>query len=155
MVKNHRVSPSPSLRPYGPVFLRPYSSVSACKPAPRQSFCRELPAPVSCREPLVCEALAASGIDERVEPRQRVIFHVPFVQPKRELIDIAEQVFLARVMINAMQSALQDRPNALDAGAHHNCFWMRVSSKNFFTRNPNPTVSAAFTIEQHEHPQPL
>lgn len=83
--------------------------------APRQSFCRELPAPVSCREPLIGESLAASSIDKRIEPRQRVVLDIPFVESKRELIDIPEKMLFAGVVVNAMQPAFEHGPDALNA----------------------------------------
>lgn len=41
-----------------------------------------------------------------------MVLHVPLIQPKRELIDVTVQMLLARVMVNTMQAAFQNRPHA-------------------------------------------
>ena len=42
-------------------------------------------------------------------------FYVPIIQSKSELVHIAAKVLFAGVVVNAMQSALHDRPNTLDS----------------------------------------
>lgn len=70
---------------------------------------------LSCGQSFVGNARAYRSIDERVEPFQRVPFDVASVEPKDKLIDIPFQVFLARLVIDALESALEDCPHALNA----------------------------------------
>ena len=44
-----------------------------------------------------------------------MLLHRRIVQAERELVDVPLQVLLARVMVNTMQTALHNRPYALDA----------------------------------------
>jgi hypothetical protein len=114
LLKSHRVSPSPSLPLSGDVSSLLSTSVLAGKPAPHPPFCRVPPESPSCREPLVCEPFSSRSGDERIKARQRVVRDVAFVQPERELIDVSKEMLGTRVMVDAMQPALQDSPNALD-----------------------------------------
>lgn len=45
--------------------------------------------------------------------------HVTFVEAKGELINVTVQVLVAGVMIDTMQPALHDGPNAFDAVGRH------------------------------------
>lgn len=64
-----------------------------------------------------------AGDDETVQPFQRGDFDVAVVEPECELVNVAVKVFRTRVVIDAMQPALHDSPNALyavrgDVSAH-------------------------------------
>ena len=41
-------------------------------------------------------------------------FNISFIQPERELVHVPRQMLLARVVVGAVQAALQHSPNALD-----------------------------------------
>lgn len=64
---------------------------------------------------LVGDALARNARHEAVQPLHGVAVDVAFVQPERELIDVATKVLLARMVIDADQAALEDGEHALDA----------------------------------------
>src|SRR5579872_5022581 len=68
----------------------------------------------SSDEPLVGEPLSGTGHHEAVQALHRVSRDVPLVEAKRKFIDVAEQVLFAGVMVDAMQPALQDGPDALN-----------------------------------------
>lgn len=58
-------------------------------------------------------------VNETGEPVQSVPCYVSVIQSEGELVDVAAQMLLAGMVVNAMQTALQDRPNAFNAvGAH-------------------------------------
>src|SRR5574341_1443633 len=67
---------------------------------------------LSCRQAVVGYANADDSINERVQPLQRVPLDVAIVQAKDKLIDVPLQVFLARLVIDALESSLKDRPHA-------------------------------------------
>src|SRR5258708_453694 len=69
---------------------------------------------LSCDEPRVSEPLPCDRINERVQPFERVASNVAVVQAERELIHIAAKMFLADLVVDAVQSALEDRPHALN-----------------------------------------
>jgi hypothetical protein len=70
--------------------------------------------PASSAEPLVRESLARYRVHEAIEPRRCVASDVSLIQPEGELIDVAAQVLLAGVVVDAMQAALENRPDALN-----------------------------------------
>ena len=112
-LKSQGVNPWPSARSLSRVSAPPWTSVLADSAALRPRFCR-VPLAVSCGEPLVSEPLAWWH-PRTIKSLRGVVRNVPFVQPKRELIDVAVKMFFAGVMIDAVQPALQDGPDALDA----------------------------------------
>lgn len=69
----------------------------------------------SLDKPLVSEPLPNGSIYETIKPRQGVVFNVAFVKAEGELINIAAKVLWACMVINAMQPALENSENALDA----------------------------------------
>src|ERR1700679_611042 len=72
--------------------------------------------PGSSRDHLfVRDALAYYSVDERIKPLKRVPLNVALVQSESEFVNVAVKVLRARVVVDAIQSALQDSPNALDA----------------------------------------
>lgn len=83
----------------------------------RQS-CRGLAAP-SRDQLLVSDAASYRRIYKTIEPVQGVRLNVAVVQAERKFINITAQMLVARMVIDAMQTALQHGPNAFDAvGAH-------------------------------------
>jgi hypothetical protein len=69
----------------------------------------------SCREPLIREPLSRNSVHERVEALERMPSDVPLIQAERKLVNVASKMLLADLVIDAMQSALEDRPDALNA----------------------------------------
>jgi hypothetical protein len=54
---------------------------------------------------LVGEPLSGCSVNEAVEPRERVVLHIAFVQAKGELVNIAVQMLWAGMVIGTMQTA--------------------------------------------------
>lgn len=73
----------------------------------------------SCDQFLVSEPLADRGGEHAVEPVQRVVLHVAVAKPESELPDVAVQVLRRSVVIDPVQSALEQREHALDAVRGH------------------------------------
>src|SRR4051812_14004874 len=69
----------------------------------------------SCDQLLVGDAALGRGGNQAIQPLEGVALHVPLVEPEGELVDVAAKVFVAGVVIDAVQPALQDSPNGLDA----------------------------------------
>src|SRR5579862_141025 len=68
---------------------------------------------------LVSEPLPCNARHEAVQPLQGMPLHVALIQPERELVNVAMQVLVAGVVIDAMQATLQDSPNALNTVGRH------------------------------------
>src|SRR5579864_4726941 len=68
---------------------------------------------------LVGEPLPRNACHEAVQPLKGVPLHVALIEPERELVYIAMQVLVAGVVIDAVQPALQNGPDALDAVRRH------------------------------------
>lgn len=74
---------------------------------------------LSLNKPFVGQPLAGRAINKAVEPRQRVVLDVAFVQSKRKFIDVAPKVLRAGTVINANQAALESSENTLcSIGCH-------------------------------------
>lgn len=69
----------------------------------------------SCDQLLVGHGQSDSCFDETVQAGKRVILHVAIIQPKGELVNIAANMLLAGMMIDAMQTALKNRPDAFNS----------------------------------------
>ena len=69
----------------------------------------------SCRKPFVSEPLPRNRVHEGIKTIERVASDVPLIQPERELVNVASEMLLADLVIDAVQSALEDCPHALDA----------------------------------------
>lgn len=83
---------------------------------------RPVPAAVyypSSDQILVSEPLPCNAVHEAVQPLQGVPLYVALVEPKRELVNVAVQVLITGVVIDAVQSALQNGPNALNPVRRH------------------------------------
>jgi hypothetical protein len=63
---------------------------------------------------LVSQPLAGHSIHEAVEARQGMVFDVTFVQSEGKFINVAAKMFLAGMMIDAINATLHDRENALN-----------------------------------------
>lgn len=59
--------------------------------------------------------MARDRADQAVEPRKRMRLYVALVQSEGELVDVAVEMLIARVVIDAVQAALHHRPYALNA----------------------------------------
>ena len=68
----------------------------------------------SCGHLLVGDALARYGVNQAVQPFKSVALDVSFVQPERELLNVAVKVLRAGRMVHADDSAFQDRPDCLN-----------------------------------------
>ena len=69
----------------------------------------------SCDQRLVCQALTGNAVDEAVQPVESVAHHVAVIQPEGKFIDVAAKVLGAGVVIDADQTALENREHGLDA----------------------------------------
>lgn len=63
----------------------------------------------------VGDAFPCDGINKRVQPEQGVTFHATSIQSEGELVNVSLSVFLADVMKDAVNTALENRPNRLDS----------------------------------------
>src|SRR5579859_5048657 len=112
------MSPSLTFSPLASLAVPGASRLSslawACKSKPRQRVC-PVRVGFSCGKLLVREPLSADRSDETVQPLERVILDVAFVQPPRELVRIASCVLGADVVIDAIHAAFQDCPHAFNA----------------------------------------
>lgn len=63
---------------------------------------------------LVSEPPPRDAIDEDIQAIEGVALHVAFIEAKRELVNVTVQVLVACVVVDAVQAALQDGPNALN-----------------------------------------
>lgn len=68
----------------------------------------------SCDQILIGDATASGCENKAIEPLQSVIFHIAKIKAKRELVNVTVQMLLTRVMVNAIQTAFQNRPNTLN-----------------------------------------
>jgi hypothetical protein len=59
---------------------------------------------------LVGQSLARNSRYEAIQPLQRVPLHIALVEVERELVYVAMQVLVDGIVIEAMQTALQDSP---------------------------------------------
>src|SRR5208282_3905356 len=106
---------------------------------------------VSCCQFLVGEMLSNYRNYERVQPLQGVTAHVADVKAERELIDIAMQVLLGNLMVNAVHSAFEHSPYAFDAVRAHAV--LRVDSSRVIDglmakeQTVKPDVSSRFIRE--------
>src|SRR5208282_4154153 len=69
---------------------------------------------VSCRQPRIGQALPADRFDHAVEALKAVPFDVAFVQSEREFVDISGEMFRTDLVIDAIDAAFQDRPDAFN-----------------------------------------
>ena len=69
----------------------------------------------SCRQLPIGQPLADDGNDERIQPLKGVAAHVRRIQPESELIDVLAKVLLADLVVDPVNSAFQERPDALHA----------------------------------------
>src|SRR5690606_3819481 len=64
---------------------------------------------------LVGEPLALRAVHEAFQPLHRVTLHVTVIEPEGELVNVSAQVFLAGMVIDTDQAALENREHALNA----------------------------------------
>src|SRR3990167_8571315 len=70
---------------------------------------------VSCDQFLVGDAALGGCGDQVIQALEGVALHVALVQAESELAHVPAKVLFAGVVIDAMQAALEDRPQAFDA----------------------------------------
>src|ERR1700730_8941369 len=95
------------------------TSALAYRPAP---YRRLHPAPLtpsvtgalSFYQRLICQTLSGNASHEAIEPSERVVLNIAFVQAEGKFINIAAKMLLARMMIDADKPALENRENAFD-----------------------------------------
>jgi hypothetical protein len=68
---------------------------------------------------IAASAITGDTVHETIEPRQGVVFDVAFVQAERKFVNVAVEMLLAGVMIDAINAALHDCKNALDPVRGH------------------------------------
>jgi len=49
----------------------------------------------SLGEPFVGEALAGDAVNEAIEPRQRMVFDIAFIEPEGKFVNVATKMFRA------------------------------------------------------------
>ena len=64
---------------------------------------------------LIGQPLACCPIDEAFEALQGMPLHIALIEPESELVNVSAKVFRADMVESAIDTALQDGPNALDA----------------------------------------
>src|SRR5208282_4165027 len=69
----------------------------------------------SCRQLPIGQPLAYDGHDERIQPLKSVTAHVRGIQAEGELINVLGKVLLADLVVNPVDAALQDGPDALNS----------------------------------------
>lgn len=64
---------------------------------------------------MITQSASDNSLNETLKPFQRVSFDVSFVQSPREFVDVAVNVLLARLVVDAMQSAPKYSEHTLDS----------------------------------------
>src|SRR5436190_13971093 len=109
--------------PYYASLSLPWSPPLAYAPKPNRQSCLGFPAvwvrSHSSDQILIGQPLASRAVDEAFQAAQRMPLHVAFIQAERELVNVAMQVLVAGVVIDAMQAALENCQNAFDAVRRH------------------------------------
>jgi hypothetical protein len=67
----------------------------------------------------ISDSLASYAVHERCQPLKAMPLDVALVQAKGKLVNVPAKMFLAGVMVDAMQPALQDGPDALNGIGGH------------------------------------
>ena len=98
-----------------PAFSRAWILALADTPAPCLRSGLALREVQSCDQLFVGDATANRRGDKAIEARERVTAHVAVIEPKSKLVDVAPKVLRAGMVIHAMQTALEHRPNTLNA----------------------------------------
>src|SRR5438105_4392332 len=99
------------------VSLRPSTWALAYMPAPDQRSYQELRAAWthSSDQPFIGQPLPCRAVNKAVEPLQGMPLHIALIEPKSELINIPAKVLRADMVKGAVDAALQDGPNSLNA----------------------------------------
>jgi hypothetical protein len=93
--------------------LEPYQQLH---PAP---LTPSVMAVLSLDKRLVCQPLSSRAINKAVKPSERMVLNIAFVQAEGKFTNVAAKMFLARMMIDADQAALENRENTLYAICGH------------------------------------
>ena len=101
----------------------------------------------SCGHLLVRNPFACYGVNERVEALQRMPLNVACVQSEGKLINVSPQVFDTDLMVDAVDTAFQDRPNTLyrvgskpGPREYSPALWLTVSCLKNRPSNPSKTM---------------
>src|SRR5688572_22462837 len=103
-----------------------YGALASCTAFPSTSGDRRAlhprcdPAIAECRpsrrnlrnQVFVSQSLSSNGINKTVQPFQRVALHVARVQSKGKFVNVATQMLRAHLVVHAVNTALEHRPNA-------------------------------------------
>jgi hypothetical protein len=105
-------------------FLRTSSLASACRPEPYRQLHQaplalSLMVALSLDQRLICQTLASDAVHETIEPSERVVFNIAFVQSEGKFINVAAQMLLARMVIDAVQAAFENCENAFNSVGGH------------------------------------
>jgi len=73
----------------------------------------------SLDQSLIGEALTGGSTNKAFKPRESVMLYIPFVQAEGKFVNIAAKMFLAGVMIDTDQAALENRENAFNSIGGH------------------------------------
>jgi hypothetical protein len=130
-------------------------SALADRPRPHQrwrlallvAWCRSL-----C-EPLICEPLARSGINETIKTHECMVLDVSFIKPERKFVNISAKMLAASVMVDADQTALEDGENAFNSirgnGASHIFTRAVIDGFVFKGAGLDAIISASFIRVEH------
>jgi hypothetical protein len=69
----------------------------------------------SSDQPFVGQSLPCRAVNEAIETLQGVPLHIALIEPESELIDVPAKVLRADMVEGAVNTALQDSPDAFDA----------------------------------------
>ena len=108
-------SPPFSVVSLRPCLWRPSAYARAQYPRSCRGFLAVSERSCSSDQRLVGEPLACRAIYEAFQALQGVALHIAIIEPESELPHLAVKVLLAHMMERAVDAALQNRPNCLDA----------------------------------------
>jgi hypothetical protein len=74
---------------------------------------------LSLDQRLICQTLPSDACNEAIEPSQCVVLDISFVQSEGKFIDVAAKMLWASMVIDADQTALENRENALNSVGSH------------------------------------
>jgi len=118
---------------------------------PRQPL-RLAPWEPSCRQFLPSDPSASYGINKAIQALHCVSSNLAVIKPESKLINIAAKVFLADLVVNAVNPPLHYSPNALNAVSAHAFEGILLGTviDGLMAVNPvNPLVSGSFVSVDH------
>src|SRR5208282_4099634 len=103
----------------------------------------------SCCEPFVSEPRPRNRVHERIEPLERVPCNVAVVQTEGKLVNVTTEMLLANLVVDAVQPALEDRPDTFDtvrAGLAAHIFVRRMVDALLFEEQAVQVIVRAMLI---------